>query len=210
MTNRRLSIPLTEADVRSLNIGDIVYLDGLIYTCRSLFQVRAVEQDILPPVDFTKLNVMVHMGPVMKKADDQWVPVSLAPTSSIRFEKLGGPVIKKLGIRAIAGKTTMGEKTMQAMAELGCVHLSLVGILGNIMAKQVKKVVNVYDLDELGSSEATWILDMENWGPLIVDIDAHGHNLFHDVNAGVERKFAEAYARYGIKDYQFTDTNAGA
>ena len=34
----------------------------------------------------------------------------MTPTSSIRFEKYGPAIIKKLGIRAMIGKTTMGPR----------------------------------------------------------------------------------------------------
>jgi tartrate/fumarate subfamily iron-sulfur-dependent hydro-lyase beta chain len=204
MITRRLAVPLSETEVRRLNVEDVIYLDGLIYTCRSLFQIRALEQDILPPVDFTKMNVMLHMGGIMKKVEERWVPVSLLCTSSIRFEKLGAPIIKKLGIRAIIGKSTMGEKTMEAMKEAGCVHLSWGALIGDTLARRVKRVVDVYNLDELGPLEATWVLDVENFGPFIVDMDANGNNLFHRVNAQVSRKLEAAYEKYGITDYVYS------
>ncbi|MFC1916053.1 fumarate hydratase C-terminal domain-containing protein [Chloroflexota bacterium] len=204
MDTKRLAIPLLEREVRQLNVGDNVYLDGLIYTCRSLFQIRAVEQNILPPIDFKKMNVMFHMGGIMKRVASGWTVVSLLATSSIRFEKLGAPIINKLGIRAIIGKGTMGVDTMQAMKEVGCVHLSWGALIGNILARKVKRVVDVYNLDELGTLEATWVLEVENFGPFIVDIDAKGNNLFHRVNTQVNEKLEAAYKKYGIKDFIYT------
>ena len=211
MTTKRLTIPLSEREVRRLKIEDIVYLDGLIYTCRSLFQIRALEQDTLPPVDFKKTNVMLHMGGVMKKVENRWAAVSMLCTSSIRFEKLGAPIINKLGVRAIIGKSTMGVKTMQAMKEAGCVHLSWGALIGNILAGSVTRVVDVYNLDELGALEATWVLEVENFGPFIVDIDTNGNNLFNQVNAQVNKKLEAAYEKYGIKGFAYTgaDTEAG-
>ncbi len=143
MNTKRLTIPLSEREVRQLNIEDVVFLDGLIYTCRSLFQIRAVEQNILPPIDFENMNVMLHMGGAMKKVENRWEAVSLLCTSSIRFEKLGAPIINKLGVRAIIGKSTMGAKTMRAVEEAGCVHLSWGALIGNILARNVKRVVDV-------------------------------------------------------------------
>lgn len=204
MTTKRLTIPVSETEVRRLNVEDVVYLDGLIYTCRSLFQIRAVEQDILPPIDFKKMNVMFHMGGIMKKVKNRWKAVSLLCTSSIRFEKLGSPIINKLGVRAIIGKSTMGAQTMQEMKESGCVHLSWGALIGNILAKNVKRVVDVYNIDELGPLEATWVLEVENFGPFIVDIDSKGNNLFNHVNAQVSQKLEAAYEKYGIKNYMYT------
>ena len=204
MTTERLSLPLSESDVRRLNIGDIIYLDGQIYTCRSLFQIAAVEQDVLPPIDFDSLNVMLHMGGIMKKVDETWIPVSLLGTSSIRFEKLGAQIIKKLKVRAIIGKSTMGEKTMNAMRTHGCVHLAWGALIGNILAEKVIRVVDVYNLDEMGPLEATWIFEVENFGPFVVDIDTHGNNLFDRVNEDVNHRFKKAYEEYGIGDFTYT------
>lgn len=207
MGTKKLTIPLSEADVRKLDVEDMVYLDGLIFTCRSLFQIRALERDILPPIDFQRMNVMLHMGGMMKKAEKGWLVSNMSCTSSIRFEKLSGPIINKLGIRAIIGKSTMGSKTMQVMKEVGCVHLSLGASMGNILARNVSRVVEVHNLDELGMLEATWVLEVEKFGPLIVDIDANGNNLFRRVRGEVHKKLEAAYEKYGIKDYTYTNSD---
>lgn len=209
MAEKYLKVPLTEKDVRGLEIGDVVYLDGPIYTGRSLFHIRAVDQNIIPPLDFKLMNVLMHIGPVMEKVDDSWKPVSMAPTSSIRFEKYGSDTIKKLGIRAIIGKTTMGKDTMAMMKEFGCVHLTVVGIMSNLLANQVKKVLGAHFLEELGRTEATWVMELERGGPFIVDIDTKGSNLFHQVNREVESKFEKFYEKFGIpKEFEYTDVNA--
>jgi len=209
MAEKYLKIPLTEEDVRKLEIGDVVYLDGPVYTGRSLFHIRAVDQNIIPPLDFREMNVLMHIGPVMEKRDNSWKPISTAPTSSIRFEKYGPDIVKKLGIRAIIGKTTMGIGTMEMMKNFGAVHLTVVGIMGNLLANQVKKVLGVYFLEELGRTEATWVMELEKGGPFIVDIDAKGKNLFHQINREVESRFEKFYEKFGIpRGFKYTDVNA--
>jgi len=209
MAEKNLRIPLKEEDVRGLEIGDVVFLSGPVYTGRSLFHIRAVDQNIIPSIDFKEMNVLMHIGPVMEKVDDSWRPVSMAPTSSIRFEKYGAAIIKRLGIRAIIGKTTMGRETMEMMKQFGAVHLTVVGIMGNLLANQVKKVLGVYFLEELGRTEATWVMELDKGGPFIVDIDTKGNNLFHQINQEVESKFKEFYRKFGIpEDYRYTDVNA--
>jgi len=209
MAEKYLKIPLTEDEVRELKIGDVVFLDGPVYTGRSLFHIRAIDQNIIPSLDFKQMNVLMHIGPVMEKLDDSWRPVSMAPTSSIRFEKYGAAIIKKLGIRAIIGKTTMGNETMEMMKKFGCVHLTVVGIMGNLLANQAKKVLGVYFLEELGRTEATWVMELEKGGPFIIDIDTKGNNLFHQVNREVESKFEKFYEKFGIpKGFEYTDVNA--
>jgi len=209
MGGKYLKIPLTEEDVRGLEIGEVAFLDGPVYTGKSLFHIRAIDQNIIPPLDFMRMNVLMHIGPVMEKVADSWRLVSMAPTSSIRFEKYGATIIEKLRIRAIIGKTTMGDGTMEMMKKFGSVHLTVVGIMGNLLANQVKKVLGVHLLEEVGRTEATWVMELEKGGPFIVDIDTKGNNLFHQVNQGVESKFEKFYERFGIlKGFQFTDVNA--
>jgi tartrate dehydratase beta subunit/fumarate hydratase class I family protein len=43
MTERHLSLPASESDVRGLRAGDIVYLTGTLYTARDEAHMRALE-----------------------------------------------------------------------------------------------------------------------------------------------------------------------
>lgn len=208
MAEKYLRIPLTEENVRKLEIGDIVFLDGPIFTGRSLFHIRAIEHGIIPPVNFEQVNVLMHAGPMVKKADDSWRVILMTPTASIRFEKYGAAIIEKLRLRAIVGKTTMGTKTIEMMKRFGAVHLASTGIMTNILPNQVKKILNVYFLEELGRTEATWVIELEKSGPFIVDIDANGNNLFHYVNKEVEDKFKTFYKKFGIsRGFKYTNVN---
>ena len=200
MATKRLRSPLNEDDVRELNIWDVVYLDGLVFTGRSLFHTRAIENDVLPPVDFSECNIMLHMGGIMRRVKDHWKPVSLLCTSSIRFETLGPQIIDKLGLRAIIGKGTMGAGTMAAMKQKGCVHLAWGALIGNGLARRVKKVVNVFDLETLGPMDATWLFEVEEFGPFIVDIDTKGRNLFDDAHAKVKSNLSRQFAEMRVKN----------
>lgn len=201
----RVRLPLEEERVRDFGVGDIVFFDGRLFTGRESFYIRAEEEGIFPSLDYNLLNLLVHVGPVMEKRDGHWKPLSLTPTTSIRMEKYAPNFIRKFRTRAIIGKGTMGKETMNAMAETGCVHLCGIGINGNVLAVKVKEVVDVYYLDEIGPTEATWILDVENFGPFVVDIDTNRNNLFSPINARGQEKMKELYQKHGIPaDYEFT------
>lgn len=201
----RIALPLDEERVRKLNVGDIVYFDGKIFTGRESFYIRAEEQGIFPPLDYDSINLMMHVGPVMEKKDGDWSPISLTPTTSIRMEKYAHHFIKKFRTRAIIGKGTMGDKTMDAMVETGCVHLCGIGINANVLAAHIKEVVNVFFLDEIGPTEATWVLDVEDFGPFVVDMDTNGNNLFASINTNSQKKLKEIYQKHNIPvDYEFT------
>jgi tartrate/fumarate subfamily iron-sulfur-dependent hydro-lyase beta chain len=188
MNTIRLETPLTEEDVRSLRLGDIVYITGHVFTARTSFHTLVLEKNRIPPLDFVQYNVMAHCGPVMKRnSAGQWIAVHAGGTTSNRIEKYGGPIIKKLGLRAIIGKGTMGEGTMKVMQEFGAVHLTTnLDRMG--FTPYIVKVVNVFNLEELGQTEATWVFKVKDCGPFVVDIDTSGNNLFSKVEDEVKRR----------------------
>lgn len=206
MKEIKLTVPLKEQDVRSLNVGDVVYFNGLFYTCRTVFQSKVVYENFVSPLDFSDINLMVHIGPVMKKEDGAWKTVSLDPTSSIRFEKFGPAIIPKLKVRAIVGKSTMGPATLKAMQEFGCVHLTRVGVCGNILAAKIVKVHDVYNLDEFGKTEATWVMEAKDFGPFIVDMDTKGRHYFDELSERTKTRKLMQYNNFGIpEDYTYTE-----
>lgn len=205
-----LKLPLSEEDARQLKLGDIVTVSGMLFTGRSRFHIRAIEDDILPSIDFEKINCFFHVGPVMRKTDAGWEIVSIEPTSSIRFERYSGDVVRKLNLRTLIGKTTMGPGTAAALAEVGGVHLSKIGICGNQISQQVKKVHEVFFLDELGKTEATWVFEVEKFGPFFVDIDAAGRNYFEDLDTDIRKKLDDVSRSLNIPEgFDYTQVNVG-
>jgi L(+)-tartrate dehydratase beta subunit len=69
-------------------------------------------------------------------------------------------------------------------------------------------VAGVYWLEELGLAQAVWVLDVENFGPFLVESDLAGNSLFERENAKIAPGFAKLYAgtepaimrRYGETD----------
>jgi len=213
MCAREISLPLSKADAAVLALGEIVTVNGMMFTGRSRFHIRAIEDNVFPPLDFAKLNCFLHVGPVMRKEGNAWKIVTLEPTSSIRFERYGADVIRKFNLRTLIGKTTMGPRTVAALKETGGIYLSKIGLCGNQLREQVVKVHAVHFLDELGKTEATWILEVKNFGPFFVAIDAHGNSYFENMDMDIARRLPEISARLAIPaGYSFTEviaTNTG-
>jgi len=216
---RQLQLPLTETQARQLKLGEMVALNGLLFTGRSLFHIRAAEQGIVPPIDYAAVNAFFHVGPVMRfvcqttppSSTGHWEVVSCEPTSSLRFERYGPAVVRKLGLRTLIGKTTMGPATAAALAEVGGVHLTKVGLCGNALARAVTKVHAVHFMEELGKTEATWIYEVRDFGPFFVDIDASGANYFQGLNREIAGHMDEISRQLGIpQGYQFTDVSGRA
>ena len=76
-----IKLPMSEADARSLQLGEIITVSGLLFTGRSRFHIRAIEDDLFPPIDYDKINCFFHVGPVMKQENGEWSVVSCEPTS---------------------------------------------------------------------------------------------------------------------------------
>lgn len=205
---RDLRLPLSADEARGLKLGEMVTVSGRVFTGRSLFHIRAIEDDTLPQIDFERINCFFHVGPVMRERDDGWEIVSIEPTSSIRFERYSPDVVRKLNLRTLIGKTTMGPGTAEALHEVGGVHLSKIGVCGNLLRRQVKRVVDVFFLDELGKTEATWVFEVERFGPFFVDIDALGRNYFEDLDAQTRERMRAVHARLGIPDdFAYTEVS---
>ena len=183
----RLKTPLSEDDIKKLNIGDIVYLDGTIYTGRDEAHLRALEyleekKEI--PVDFSGA-ALFHCGPIVQKNNGDWELVAAGPTTSSRMNSLEPEFIEKLGVRAIIGKGGMSSDTVDAMKEFGCIYLAMTGGAAILAANGVKKVHGVFWFD-LGMPEALWVFEGDNFGPLTVGIDSHGNSLYANVQKEVE------------------------
>ena len=208
-TIRHLQLPLDEATARELELGTMVTVTGLVFTGRSRFHIRAIEEGIVPELDFSAVNCFFHVGPVMRRDGNDWKIVSIEPTSSIRFERYGGDVVRKFKLRTLIGKTTMGPGTAAALRDVGGVHLTKVGICGNQLAPQVRKVHGVHFLEQLGKTEATWVLEVERFGPFFVDMDSQGNNYFELLDADALAQMAIAEQELGIAaDFDFTDVNS--
>jgi len=182
MAEYKLKIPLSEDDVRRLRVGDIVYLDGVIYTARDAAHRRIMEylKENRPlPFDL-RCGVVYHCGPVVAKKNDQWIVLAGGPTTSTRMELYEHEVIEKLGVRIVIGKGGMGKKTAEACAKYGAVYATYTGGAGVLAAQSIKRVIDVYWLD-LGIPEAVWVLEVENFGPLVVVIDSTGRNLIEEI-----------------------------
>src|SRR6202790_5276280 len=111
-----LRAPLTEEAVRALKVGDVVLIDGDMYTGRDAVHAHLMKNP--PPVDLHGA-VLYHCGPVMLKENDQWKVKAAGPTTSIREEPYQADVIAKYGVRAVIGKGGMGPRTLAALKENG-------------------------------------------------------------------------------------------
>ncbi len=204
MAEHYLEAPLSYEDVKKLKLGDMVYISGNAFTCRSRLQKYIFDENNTLPFKTDERNILIHNGPIVIKEDGKWKLVSFMPTSSIRFEKWGAKSVKQWGLRMIVGKTTMGEETAKMMKECGCVHVSPRSVSPNLWIDSIE-IEDVHLFDELGSIEASWFFKLDKLGPFIVDIDCEGNNLFDRMDTDIEKQRRKALLKLGIDDsFKFT------
>ncbi len=203
MATYELQTPFDPAEIAKLRIGDLVYVSGKAFTCRSRLHRWVFDENHPSPKAALERDLLIHVGPIVLCHEDSYELVSFMPTSSIRFEKWGAKSVENWGLKMIIGKTTMGAETMAMMKKMGCVHASPQGVSPNLWASQIN-ITDVELFDELGTIEATWHMELDKLGPFVVDMDTQGNNLFEAVDKIVEENKAKAYAKLGLEDFEYT------
>lgn len=174
----RLEAPFTEDKVRQLKVGDMVLITGKLYTGRDAVH-KYLHEGGEPPVDLEN-QIIYHCGPVVLKEGPKWRITAAGPTTSSREEPYQAEIIQKYKIRGVIGKGGMGEKTLKACKEFGCVYLHAVGGAAQVLAEKIVSVDGVHMLEKFGSPEAIWEMTVKEF-PVVVTIDAHGNSLHADV-----------------------------
>ena len=187
----QLSTPVSEAAIRALKVGDEVAITGTLFTGRDAVHKYLHDGGQLPPGVNLKGGILYHCGPVIIKDEkDNWKCVAAGPTTSIREEPYQAQVIRDLGLRGVIGKGGMGDKTLAACKEHGCVYLHAVGGAAQVLADCIKKVRNVYLMKEFGAPEAIWEFEVQDF-PAVVTMDAHGNSLHKEVFARSQAELAK-------------------
>ncbi len=182
----RLSLPVSEDQVRQLKMGDVVLLNGPMHTGRDTLHHFLMTHD--SPVDLNG-GAIYHCGPVALKKGEQWFLNAAGPTTSGREEPYQADVLRKFHVRAVIGKGGMGAKTLAALKEVGAVYLNAIGGAAQYYTQCITDVQGVDFLD-FGIPEAMWHITVKDF-PAIVTMDAHGNSL----HADIEQRSAKELAR---------------
>jgi fumarate hydratase class I len=187
----KLTTPISEATIRSLKVGDEVQLTGTLFTGRDAVHKYLHDGGTLPPEVKLAEGVLYHCGPVVIKDEQgQWKCVAAGPTTSIREEPYQWQVIRDCRLRGVIGKGGMGDKTVAACKEHGCVYLHAIGGAAQVLAECVTRVKGVYMMEEFGAPEAIWEFEVKDF-PVVVTIDSHGGSLHKQVFAASQAELAK-------------------
>ena len=192
-----LTLPLSRKDIESLELGDAVFLDGLVFTGREGVYHQIFEKKIEPPIDIRNLGgATFHCSPaICETAPGVYNVPSVTATASFRFAKYMPEFLSRYGIRVVIGKGGMSRDIYRtAFKPNGTVYLTTVGYgLGAIYGRGILAVKDVVWKEELGPAQAMWILEVQNFGPFMVESNARGESLFEAANREINKKFLPLY-----------------
>ncbi len=171
---KRLSLPLSETDARSLKAGETVMLTGAMYTGRDAAHKRLVAllDDGMPlPIDIAG-ETIYYVGPA--PAPPGYAVGAAGPTTSYRMDAYT-PQLLAAGLRAMIGKGKRSPAVIEAMKACGAVYLGATGGAAALIAKSIIKS-EVLCYEDLGA-EAIHRFTVIDF-PAIVLIDSMGNNLY--------------------------------
>ena len=129
---RELTVPISDDEISSLDVGDKIYISGTIYTGRdaALPQlVRLVEQDRVP-FDL-KGSVIMHTA---------FSDAGIAPTTSSKVEiESSIKPLSQAGIKIHIGKGMLGEDSIKALQDNNSVFVITPPVAALLTSKVIDK-----------------------------------------------------------------------
>ncbi|HVT55879.1 MAG TPA: FumA C-terminus/TtdB family hydratase beta subunit [Xanthobacteraceae bacterium] len=196
MAHHVLNMPIDDAEVRALKVGDTVTLEKTLFGIRDATLIAMFDKGRTTRFNL-KGHAVVHTAPNVKKVDSRpgnnsgYEPVCIGTTTSMRMERFTRPLMERNGVKVIIGKGGMGPATLEALRDLGGVYLAVVGGAAALETTWIEEIEDV-DMDDL-HPESLWKFRIKNFGPLLVTMDSHGNSLHADVNAGAAAKRAAVW-----------------
>ncbi|WP_026380777.1 fumarate hydratase C-terminal domain-containing protein [Afifella pfennigii] len=193
----RLKLPASPQDIAALQLGSVVYLDGVVYTAREgVYERVLVRGEPLPEGLCEISNANFHCSPAAAlEPDGSYAIGGVTATASFRFSKYMAEWLDRTGTKIVIGKAGMPREDYQkVLSPRGAVYLTTVGYgTGALLGRGVKRVREVHWLEELGIAQAMWMFEVENFGPFIVDSDLAGNSLFAQQGDLVNERIARLY-----------------
>ena len=155
---KKITLPITDEDIKNLNAGDSVLLTGSIITGRDAAHKRLfelIEQGKELPVD-VKGELIYYVGPAPAKPGYAVGPAG--PTSSYRMDKYAPSLLD-----------------LDSIVKNNCVYFVAIGGAAALIAKSIKSE-EILCYDDLGT-EAVRRYEVEDF-PCIVAIDSRGNNVY--------------------------------
>lgn len=192
---KKLQLPLSRADVESLELGEMVVLSGQVTmsiglpTHQRMVDMIAAGQPL--PVDL-KDGAFVHLSCFNREREDGsgHEALYLNPTTSTRYNAFMPRLIEGCGLRVVGGKGGLDAASAEAMRRQGCVYLSFLGGGCTLLSRAIRRVVSVHWTDYI-SQFRLLTLEVSELGPATVAIDAQGRSLYDQLAQRAQQRLAE-------------------
>lgn len=171
---KKITLPITDEDIKNLKAGDSVLLTGSIITGRDAAHKRLyelIQNGEKLPVDI-KGELIYYVGPAPAKPGYAVGPAG--PTSSYRMDKYA-PSLLDLGLKGMIGKGARNKEVVDAIVRNKGVYLVAIGGAAALIAKSIKSE-EILCYEDLGT-EAVRRYEVEDF-PCIVAIDSNGNNVY--------------------------------
>jgi L(+)-tartrate dehydratase beta subunit len=192
-----LSTTPTPEEIADLRLGDVVFLNGLMYTAREGVYMRALEEKANIPMELPRDSAAnFHCSPAATiRSDGSFDMGAVTATASFRFAKWLPEWMAKTGAKLIIGKGGMTSKDYKSyFVPNGAIYLSTVGYgTGALLGRGVENVEAVHWSDELGLAQAMWVIRCNRMGPFLVASDLDGNCLFERENAKIVQNIDHIY-----------------
>jgi L(+)-tartrate dehydratase beta subunit len=203
MAHHTLEMPVNEAQVRTLKVGETVTLERTLFGIRDATLIHMFDRERKTKFDL-RGHAVVHTAPNVKKVPvtsenpSGYIPLCIGTTTSQRMERFTRPLMEQNGVRIIVGKGGMGAHTSKAFHDIGGAYLAVVGGAAALQTTWITAVEDV-DMDDL-HPESLWRFAIKGFGPLMVAMDAHGGSLYTDVQDAAAARRAAILASIGAAD----------
>lgn len=200
MAHHELTMPISEAQVRALHVGDTVTLQKTLFGIRDATYIAMFDQGRKTRFDLNG-HAVIHTAPNVRKvavseaAPAGYESVCIGTTTSSRMERFTRQLIEQCGVRIIIGKAGKHDHSLKAFQDLGGVYLSIVGGTAALETTWIEQIEDV-DLDDL-NPESLWKFRIRDFGPLLVGMDSHGKSLYDVVSADVKSRRDQILAELG-------------
>ena len=171
---KKITLPLTDEDIKDLKAGDSVLLTGTMITGRDaahkrLYELAQKGEEF--PVDI-KGEVIYYVGPAPAKPGYAVGPAG--PTSSYRMDKYA-PTLLDMGLKGMIGKGARNQEVIDAIVRNKCIYFAAIGCAAALIAKSIKSD-EIICYEDLGT-EAVRRYTVEDF-PCIDVIDSEGNNVY--------------------------------
>ena len=198
-----LHTPLSEDEIRSLELDDVVYLSGeaysMLYADHYTLILDRMEQGKEVPMNLDG-GVIYNTGTIWRRTEDGGYDMrALGATTSSKFNQQTPPFIATTGIRAVIGKGGMDQATLDAMKQYGCVYLAIVGGCSAVYTPAAK-LVDDYWPELMPVDNQRLKFELNEFGPLFVAMDANGNSVYAQCADNAQKNRPAIYQTLGIKE----------